>query len=599
MLFNPQPETLNEASLLGTLLEGSSYSLDSKPITNVGTIGHASLPALNPIAEAVTTAMADGHFKLLEGLMEEDFVKMNESTSMFIEGVREDMTKFNEGVAIFAKSSELKSIEETIDKYCKQTQGFMLDAVGLHQDFVKISDQLEKYFGFGNLVVACKGMEALLALKHFRDLSKIRKEYKGKIRDAQKNVDAMSSDEQRNANRSLEKAREELDKYSIKRSKEILITTTGGMGIPNAFTTKTDFIAAMQQQFNEIGAKIDGSDGKLKWTNDIKPFTYIEVQLGLMTMRDITGGNILGIILHEVGHSFYQGSIVSRAISMVMSVLRTLMKMLKYIDYYATKLVVGGVSKSTLMSNAYNIAYSAIFNIFNIYHSVMQVRISGKITELLGPDVGQVVDIATMVGRTTLEMIDFFSVQGSERFKASLTNPMTLVTFLGMDGLSEEKFCDNFAAAHGYGPELADAFSKMGGVAPWSSDKNKDSVLSNIRASIAFVNSIVSGLMHITDTHPTHESRPLFIIDFYKGELKKTKDPKTRKYIEGLIVQTLKYSAYYQVSSKPIKSRLMQQALAKDETMFHNNTPSLLDLVKNALSPETGNMNNLSKAVMK
>ena len=90
------------------------------------------------------------------------------------------------------------------------------------------------------------------------------------------------------------------------------------------------------------------------------------------------------------------------------------------------------------------------------------------------------------------------------------------------------------------------------------------------------------------------------MVDYYKAELAKTKDPKTRKYIEELITKTMKHSNIYRVSAAPIKADLLKQALnSKQETLFHSRTTSLFDILKNALSPETGSMNNLSKAVMK
>ena len=597
MLFNPQPETLNEASLLGTLLEGSSYSLDSKPITNVGTIGHASLPALNPIAEAVTTAMADGHFKLLEGLMEEDFALIARQLDEEFASMRTDMSVFNEGVAVFAKSKEFKDIEGRLDVFCKQTQGFMLDAVGLNKEFANISSELEKYFGFGNLVIACKGFDGLGTLVGLWQNSANRAKMLEKIEKDAEGFRNRGFDDAM-IDREVEKAKREVEKATA--PGRVLLGGASGLSIPNAFTSKKDFISQMKQQFSSLGEKVNGKDGRIRWNSDVAPYSYIEIQLGLMATRDMNGGNILSIILHEIGHNFYQGSILSRLISVIFSVLQTMLMMYKYVEYYASKAAISLIAKSKMLTNAYNLLYSAIFNVINVGMSVMMLNVSGKVAGLLGPAAGEVLDFVFTTGKAVINAMIAFSPAMIGGAIAALTNPMSLAQIISMDGLSEEVFCDNFAAAHGYGPELSDALAKMSNVHSWKQVTGRASNLDAIRSAIALVNSILTSFAHIADVHPTSESRALFMVDYYKAELAKTKDPKTRKYIEELITKTMKHSNIYRVSAAPIKADLLKQALnSKQETLFHSRTTSLFDILKNALSPETGSMNNLSKAVMK
>ena len=594
MLFTipPNEYKLDESALTGSLLgEDTAYQLSTSHKVNVGTIGNIYQP-LNPIAEAVTNTMVAGHFHLLEGVINEATQQLDDEFAYTHDQIVADMDKFNEGVAVFAKSKELVEVETMLDKHCKDAQGFFIDAVAVNQDFAKISNKLEKYFGFGNLAISCTGFDAVTAFMKINEIRGYTKKHRDTLDHLAKNGNAKQQEY-------VEKARGELNDFVIKHTKRALLNSTSGLGLPNAFTFRKDAISHMQQAFSKLGANIDGSDGRLKWTGNITAYSYIEVQFGLLANRDFDGANTLAIILHEIGHSFYQGSVIARTLSSILSVQTTIAMLFKYVEHYLKTAALSVVARSKVLSMVYNLMYSAIFNIFNVALSIMSMRTSGKIAGLLGPAAGQALDIVLTTANSTLQLLNLVSSSTAKQAIAALTNPMTIARYLSMDGLAEEKFCDNFAAAHGYGPQLTDALGKISGVTPYSEEKNKESFLSQFHAAVAFTNSIVSGIAHFTDTHPSTESRPLFMIDYYNDELKKTTDPKTREYIKGLIVETMKASNIYRVSHKEVKTDLMRHALEGNSPTFNTRTTSLFDMIKNALSLETGSMNNLSTAVMK
>ena len=112
--------------------------------------------------------------------------------------------------------------------------------------------------------------------------------------------------------------------------------------------------------------------------------------------------------------------------------------MYKYVEYYASKAAISLIAKSKMLTNAYNLLYSAIFNVINVGMSVMMLNVSGKVAGLLGPAAGEVLDFVFTTGKAVINAMIAFSPAMIGGAIAALTNPMSLAQIISMDGLSEE-----------------------------------------------------------------------------------------------------------------------------------------------------------------
>lgn len=163
-----------------------------------------------------------------------------------------------------------------------------------------------------------------------------------------------------------------------------------------------------------------------------------------------TGAEILAIILHEIGHSFYVGPIHE--------ITSDVLNMLNVVDInklaatmIANSLVVEGASVTT---NMVGDAVPTAKKMFSQYYNMMSTLLSplARIMEVVGP-------IYSIIALIT---------------KFAISTIMTPIKFVGgLVQYDSEKFSDSFATAYGYGAELSSALIKFERVrVPLSPNKN-------------------------------------------------------------------------------------------------------------------------------
>ena len=173
----------------------------------------------------------------------------------------------------------------------------------------------------------------------------------------------------------------------------------------------------------------------------------------LFDVRDITGGELVGLILHEVGHNFQCTPLANIELFMPFLSLYTDLK-------------------------------KASSSVFSRIAGVLALAIAGSFTNEVFNKIGQAInDFIADLSPETRELIDGFEkfILGASAFYSQLmkfsdpydkisdftTNVRELITCGPLKaaeilcGYSDEVFSDSFATAYGYGPELSSALVKM------------------------------------------------------------------------------------------------------------------------------------------
>lgn len=155
-------------------------------------------------------------------------------------------------------------------------------------------------------------------------------------------------------------------------------------------------------------------------------------------VNSLTGGEILSIILHEIGHNFYVGPI--HELTPEISLFLTTGELSAMINSMVSQLILleGSSIIDSFVSDSTRKTLTQLFNIIDTF-------------------------IATFSSLDTAISL----IAGFLRYSAVLTslfakllNPMTIIKALS--GYDPEKYSDAFATSYGYGPELSSSLEKLG-----------------------------------------------------------------------------------------------------------------------------------------
>ena len=256
---------------------------------------------------------------------------------------------------------------------------------------------------------------------------------------------------------------------------------------------------------------------------------------------NLTGGELLAIILHEVGHNFFATNE------------RT--SWLAFINIY--RLILSELVKAATNLDRVHILLQ-LFILSNLRtkerYKTNATYLSDFIDKIKDNKLARLLSkIATESYRvfldyTSIKLIYNFLITGPMWYlnimtNYMITNTINLITFAWVDtvwiGYDNEKFSDNFATSYGYGAELMSAFNKLINF----SDKYMHSI--NLKK---FVEMDKTGMTQFTinlamlpsyflttaliDNHPTVEQRLLNQTKMLRNELKRVDlEPETKKKI--------------------------------------------------------------------
>lgn len=251
---------------------------------------------------------------------------------------------------------------------------------------------------------------------------------------------------------------------------------------------------------------------------------------GLFCNPDMTAGEVLAVILHEIGHNF--SSVIDETCFMLIDVVHW-SNLMVYIMYSLAHGNVGGAVGNALIpfvsSNAFkdltnrldefvsqykpmNYLY-AIFNALSGSYNAAMLQLNYLIASILG--YANAVNPAYYIDRIMNGIV-----------KIAL-NPI---------GYRDERIADNFATAYGYGPELSTALLKLDTTNYEKLPLNK---LANYIPPIGMFLRTGIGLSSIIgsmfDPHPQTMERCLDQVRYLRKELDHIHDKETKAHIKNQI----------------------------------------------------------------
>lgn len=376
-----------------------------------------------------------------------------------------------------------------------------------------------------------------------------------------------------------------------------------GFGVANAFTYSKDPYSTFRHVISDNTEVIKKNAGHISWNSkEISPFASVTVLMGFVSIKDITGAEVLSVILHEIGHCFYKGSLFSNAWKVFASIVSFCGNMISILENGLVNIILPALAKDAMVRELIDWTYTAAYTIYGEYISILtKGQPTGRLLEKMGVAGEMWISIITGLKSATY-LMQFLGLFGALMTNAGAVfkdianaggfaiNKIKIAQFIGMDGLSEEKFSDEFAAMHGYGSDLAMAMNKMEGLVPWERGSDEPT----ITMALASANAWIGSLLAAGDVHPDYLGRPIFLLDFYKEQLKLAKNPKERKFIEGEILKLAKASSIYQLTSKAAKKDKILE-LTKTDTSTLLKKYALFDFLKDLVSSNSGSGANLTK----
>ena len=260
---------------------------------------------------------------------------------------------------------------------------------------------------------------------------------------------------------------------------------------------------------------IVNKDG-MRYTKEAKFCTIICITEGLLFDKEFTEGEIVGILLHEIGHNFdttvykHVGSFVLFSLVLdLMSSIQTLDPLL----FLSTITTSTGIRKS-ISTNLNDLMDTKIWAIYDTVKWILSVPFT-ILDKLLTP---------------ILKMFSYGSSAVMGVWATIMTGGLSTFIMLGCR-YSSENFADKFAGMHGYGYEQITALRKME-----TNSFGTESIIENIPliGHAYGLYFIAAGMLAgLAEPHPVFSARVKSIVGVISSDLKdKRIDKKTRDLIK-------------------------------------------------------------------
>lgn len=256
-----------------------------------------------------------------------------------------------------------------------------------------------------------------------------------------------------------------------------------------------------------------------------------------------TGGQILAIILHEIGHNFYVGPVKEVGIEFVYML--TAGDLIAYVKTLIEVSLIGDLASNIIDSNMPPIIRKSIANIVGWIENIIEIP-----TNLIG--MGLKVD-GLISNLTTISGL----IAGTLVLKGSLV----ALSFLKYDS---EKYSDAFATSYGYGVELAQALDNMDHRSLYRAQTYIGQDIHDILFTLYRIP--IEVIDCVTDEHPNTQGRLKNDIDYLEACGKDIKNPKLRKEYEENMKEmyALRDSVKNYNGGNPIKVSNRIRALIQD-----------------------------------
>ena len=323
----------------------------------------------------------------------------------------------------------------------------------------------------------------------------------------------------------------------------------------------------------------------------------VAITSSLLFLPNLSDGEILAILLHEIGHNFEMPLLDNAYIPSVLIVYTHLfIRLLNQQDdiFQAVATMFQSMAISTMQPSITRSLKSAIPNkgiatvrdaVFLIYDTIKLIKkIDGGIVDfilynIIGFQKNFFVNFTQTLKRSTID-----------RIRNYLTNEQVALLSV-IFGQVSEKIADRFAAYYGYGPDLASSMMKikneesinlskyMGGL-DIQAVTNAIPVFGHYLGLCTFINEEI--LHNLSGDHPVQSDRARDIIQTLKDDLK---DPKLPQKMRNDISKSVKeIEASYNLY-KDITLDASKKASAKGYVDFSHQMQALLYNIKDAIIP--------------
>lgn len=252
----------------------------------------------------------------------------------------------------------------------------------------------------------------------------------------------------------------------------------------------------------------------------------VNLSLGLMLEDEMTNGEVLAIILHEVGHNF--SSCLSSKSAMLSGIKKTLISVsiiMGIISAFLTdnqdkkvKMSANSIADSMVMLNAFDKLKLKILENDTVNDTL---SLTSMIMGLID-SIKHQLNILKMILKPISYLLTLFF-----NLIVTLINYLPPIYFINLLGYREEQMADSFANIHGYGPELVSGLSKM----TKATSKIELTGIGQLN-QLMFMPIILLSMP--VEAHPDDITRVKNNLDYLKKELNDC-DPRMRKEINEQI----------------------------------------------------------------
>ena len=346
--------------------------------------------------------------------------------------------------------------------------------------------------------------------------------------------------------------------------------------IVNGFTIPIDRRIGLKNQISKKYLIVDKGTFKFNKSADYTCMVYI--YSGVMFNPAFTTGEVMSVILHEIGHNFY--SALNNEYNGIMT----------NVYIYSVFILRLLISIKDPLLGIKNILYSSDLIVKTKENIKKYLRENDSITQKIIDTVVWAKNIVEQVKGLKFKLLDLGSLgilpmiyTAINTAKCLLPIELLITGFVLKRGYAFERTADNFATMYGYGPDAISFFNKAS-----SKNINQASLIENIYMKIPIISNIYAintnltyMIMSCVDEHPVGISRCSDQLNMLKKELEKSDiDPKMKKTIQediklceknikditnisgGLknkdILRNAYYKALYEISdSKDLKDMLL------------------------------------------
>lgn len=274
-----------------------------------------------------------------------------------------------------------------------------------------------------------------------------------------------------------------------------------------------------------VSKKYITNKNSIKFAEDTNYCCIVNISYGMMLEEDITDGEMLAIILHEIGHNF--SSCLSSKSAMLSSIKKSLISIEIIMNVIQAFITDNPESRMQRTTDATVFTLFMLNSFDKLKLKILENDIVNDSLSTVSLIMGLLNSIKGFINTFTLLLNPIRYIM-TILFNSLITiiNYLPPIYFIKLLGYREEQMADSFATMYGYGPELISGLSKIS-----RPSKAENSALCKLNELMLMPLILLSIPV---EEHPDEISRIKNNLDYLKKELKDC-DPRMRKEINQQI----------------------------------------------------------------